>query len=179
MLYYCRFSDWNIDDINSAKVKPLVMVDRLLSRKKLTIIAIASIIGLIVSGYLSFVKLFHTPIYCTPGLGDCQSVNSSQWSEIWGIPVAILGLAGYLAILLIVFFGSKISLVKSYTSELLFGIALFGFLFSAYLTYLELFVLKTICQWCVLSALCMTVIFFTSIFLIKRDRTNSLQIGGK
>lgn len=156
-----------------------MMTDKLWRRKEVTPIWIASIIGLIVSGYLSYVKIFHTPIYCTPGLGDCQSVNSSRWSELWGIPVALIGLVGYLCILFIVFLSHKVTLIKTHTSEFLFGLGLFGFLFSAYLTYLELFVLRTICQWCILSALCMTVIFIASIFLIKRDRPNSLLIGGK
>ena len=155
------------------------MIDILIKRKELTTICIASIIGLIVSSYLSYVKLFHTAIYCTPGLGDCQSVNSSQWSVLWGIPVAVFGVIGYLAILFIVYFGPKLAIFKPYIRSSLFGLGLFGFLFSAYLTYIELFVLHTICQWCILSALCMTVIFISSIFLIKRDRPNSLQIGGK
>lgn len=142
-----------------------------------TIIWIAALIGLLVSGYLTYVKLFNAPIYCTPGLGNCESVNSSQWSSIWGIPVAIFGFLSYLAILFLVFLGPKITLIRKYSMLFIFGISLFGFLYSLYLTFLELFVIKAFCQWCIISALCMTVIFIASIFLIKRkqDLNNNIR----
>ena len=133
-----------------------------------TVIWIAAIIGLVVSGYLAYVKVFQQPIYCTPGLGDCVTVNSSQWSELWGIPIALFGVLSYLAVLFLVFFGQKITFLKRYSGFLVFGISTFGFLYSLYLTYLEIFVLKTICQWCLVSALCMTAIFVASILWIKR-----------
>jgi uncharacterized membrane protein len=132
------------------------------------VIWIAAFIGLAVSGYLAYVKLFHQPIYCTPGLGDCVTVNSSQWSVLWGIPLAVFGMLSYLAVLFLVFFGQKIAFLTRYSRLIVFGIGTFGFLYSLYLTYLELFVLKAICQWCLVSALCMTVIFIASILWIKR-----------
>lgn len=138
--------------------------------KEISVIWIASLVGLVVSGYLSYVKLFHAPIYCTPGLGDCATVNASQWSLLWGIPIAVLGMLSYLAVLLLIFLGPRIEFVKTFSRQAIFGISLFGFLFSMYLTYLELFIIKTMCQWCVISAISMTVIFIASIFSIKRSR---------
>lgn len=131
---------------------------------------ISSLIGLIVSGYLTYVKLFNQPIYCTPGLGDCQTVNSSQWSELWGIPIALFGMISYLAILLLVFISPRIPFLKMYNKFFVFGIGTFGFLYSLYLTYLELFIIKTICQWCLVSAICMTIIFIFSIFNLRRSQ---------
>lgn len=143
--------------------------------KKLSIIAVvASIIGFLDSAYLSYVKFSHTPIYCTPGLGDCSSVQNSQWSEIWGIPIAILGALAYLALLGIFLFEKKNRLLAKYADYLLFGISFFGFLYSLFLTYLEFFVIHALCQWCILSALCMTIIFIVTIVRLtdQQLRTN-------
>ncbi len=145
----------------------------------ITVIWIFSLVGFIVAAYLSYVKLFHAPIYCTPGLGDCATVNASQWSELWGIPIALFGMISYLAILLLVFLGPKIAFLRPYVKLLIFGIGLFGFLFSFYLTYLEFFVIKMTCQWCILSAICMTTIFVASIFLIQQGSYTKTQLGGK
>jgi uncharacterized membrane protein len=142
---------------------------------KTTIFAlVASIIGFIDSAYLTFVKFTDTPIYCTPGLGDCATVQNSPYSELWGIPLALLGSLTYLALILLYLFGQKMRLFKSIQLHLVFGLGLFGFLFSLYLTYLEFFVIRALCQWCVLSALCMTAIFITTIIQLKRNQFQSI-----
>ena len=128
-----------------------------------TIILLASILGTIDSGYLSYAKVVKAPLVCTPGLGDCNAVNSSPYSVLLGVPVAYIGLAGYLAILLVVLFGEKIKFIKPYTLYGLFGMSLVGFLCSVYFTYLEFWVIKAVCQWCLVSALVMTVIFVTTL----------------
>jgi len=132
------------------------------------ILTIATILGLADAGYLSYVKLVKIAPYCTPGLGDCQTVNLSQWAYIMGIPVAYLGFLTYLAILFLILFSHKIALLKGYEDFLLFFIGLVGFLFSAYLTYIEAFVLHAWCQWCVLSAILMTAIFVISVIKLAR-----------
>jgi uncharacterized membrane protein len=142
------------------------------------IIVIASMIGLLDSIYLSYIKLTNTAIYCTPGLGHCDVVNSSQWSELWGIPLAIYGIIGYSILLFLAVFGNRIKILSPYNELLLFATSLAGFLFSLYLTYLELFVIKAICQWCVLSALMMTVIFFTIIYKLVVKSAQFTTSGG-
>lgn len=132
-----------------------------------TVIWVASFVGLAVSAYLTYIKFSHAAIYCTPGLGDCDAVNTSRWSELWGIPIALFGMISYAALLVLVFWGSKISLVRDYNNLFIFGIGTFGFLFSLYLTYLELFVIQAICQWCLVSAICMAIIFIASIIRLK------------
>jgi uncharacterized membrane protein len=132
------------------------------------LIFIASVIGLLDSGYLSYVKLTQIELYCTPGLGDCASVNASQWSHLFGIPVAYLGFASYLAILLLILFGKKIRIVAPYQEYIFFFITLIGTLFSGYLTYIEAAVLHTYCQWCVLSALMITMLFILSVIKLAR-----------
>lgn len=128
-----------------------------------TVLLIATFIGLADSAYLSYVKFANIAPYCTPGLGNCQTVMLSQWAYVMGIPVAYLGLLSYLAILVLVLFGKKIRFIKPFVEYLLFFISLIGLLFSAYLTYIEAFVLRTWCQWCLLSAIMMAVIFVFSV----------------
>ena len=132
--------------------------------RKTTIITLAaSFIGFIVSTYLTYAKLAHRTVYCTPGLGDCNSVQNSQWSSSWGVPVAFLGMIGYLALIMIYLFESKNHLLSRNADYLLFGISFFGFIYSIFLTGIEIFVIHAFCQWCLISALCMTLIFITTI----------------
>ena len=129
---------------------------------------ITSIIGLIDAGYLSYSKLNSIELVCTKAVGDCNSVNASQWSTLAGIPIAYLGFLSYAAIILLILFGKKIKFLVPYNEYLFFFITLVGFLFSAYLTYIEAFVLKTFCQWCVVSALMMTILFSISVIKLAR-----------
>lgn len=153
------------------------MKDKEIIIKRLrTIIWITALVGLLVSGYLAYVKIFDTPIYCTPGLGDCATVNSSSYSELWGIPIAFFGILSYLAILVLIFLGERLRLVKEYRVFIIFGISFFGFLYSLYLTYLEIFVIHAICQWCVLSGLCMTIIFAASIYWLKQNQDSNYTL---
>ena len=140
-----------------------------------TIIWITALVGLLTSGYLTYVKVFDTPIYCTPGLGDCTTVNSSTYSELWGIPIGIFGVLSYLVILLFVLLGDRYRLVKHNQVLVIFGISFFGFLYSLYLVYLEIFVIHAMCQWCVLSGLCMTIIFTASLFWLKHKQETNLH----
>lgn len=132
------------------------------------LIYIASIIGLFDAGYLSYTKITATELYCSPGLGSCETVNASQWSSIFGIPVAYLGFLTYAAILILVLFGKKVKIVAPYQEYLFFFITLVGILFSGYLTYIEAAVLHTYCQWCVLSATMMLILFITSVIKLAR-----------
>lgn len=142
------------------------------------VIWVAAVIGLLDSIYLSYVKITQTPIYCTPGLGHCETVNASRWSEIWGIPVAIFGIMAYFVVILILILGNHVKWINNYQNFLLFGVSFSGFLFSLYLTYIELFVLHTICQWCILSAISITAILIAVITRLKAKKLVLFQQGG-
>ena len=102
--------------------------------------------GVLVSAYLTWTYLNGAVPVCVGGSGGCETVQTSRYSEILGIPVAALGLFAYATMLLCaVLRGEKAALSGVF-------VALIGVLFSAYLSYLELFVLRAICQWCVASA---------------------------
>jgi uncharacterized membrane protein len=147
--------------------------------KSLLIIWIFGVLGLLDSLYLSYVKIARTPIYCTPGLGDCAAVNSSRWSEVLGIPVAVLGVVAFGALILTLILLNRNKWIGKYYNLILFGISFSGFLFSLYLTFIELFVLKTVCQWCLLSALSITVILVAVIIRLKFKTSVLVDQGGK
>ncbi len=135
--------------------------------KAIKFIIVLSIIGLIDAIYLALIKFLSKPEMCLPGLGDCWSVNMSSYSSIYGIPVSILGALAYIALLLILFIEIKQPNLRNILVKFGFGITCAGFLFSIYLTYLELFVIHAVCPFCVISAIVMTVLFIIYIFRLK------------
>lgn len=138
--------------------------------KKTNLIALsAAIIGAIDAIYLSWIKFSHNETLCAPGLGDCFTVNTSRYSEIYGIPIALFGLAAFLFIIAILLGESRCSFLQENGSLLLFGVSLIGVLYSAYLTYLEAYIILAWCPYCVLSATMITIIFITSIYRLKED----------
>lgn len=138
--------------------------------KKTNLIALsAAIIGAIDAIYLSWIKFSHNETLCAPGLGDCFTVNTSRYSEIYGIPIALFGLAAFLFIIAILLGESRCSFLQENGSLLLFGVSLIGVLYSTYLTYLEAYIILAWCPYCVLSATMITIIFITSIYRLKED----------
>jgi uncharacterized membrane protein len=123
-----------------------------------------SLIGLGVAAYLTYVETQSVEAFCGP-VGDCNSVQSSSYAKIWGIlPVGLLGAAGYIAILA-AWFGArqKWGWLSQYAPVALFGMALFGTIFSIYLTYLELYVIYAVCIWCISSAIIITLLLLVSL----------------
>lgn len=114
-------------------------------------------IGLCVSLYLVSVKVFPSTPYCF-GVGDCEAVNTSSYSEILGIPIALLGALAYAAILASLILETKTPLLRRWGPLFEFGLALAGTLYSAYLTYIEVAVITKICPYCVTSAIAITLV---------------------
>jgi len=122
---------------------------------------ISSAIGLVDSIYLGYVKLTHQEVYCG-GSGACESVNNSPYAEINGIPIAYLGVFAYIVILVLILMESRGGFWGEYSPIVVFGMTLAGFLYSVYLTYIEIYVLHAICPYCVVSAIVMLVLFIVS-----------------
>lgn len=127
-------------------------------------------LGFLDSVYLTWVKVANRYALCGP-IGDCASVNSSQYSEIYGIPIALLGAAAYLVIILLLLVEARGGFWLDYGPGLVFGISLAGVLYSAYLTYIEVAVLKAICPYCVVSAIILVLLLVLSMqrFLREQD----------
>lgn len=115
--------------------------------------AVLGLLGLAVATYISIVEAGGGSPVCVAGSTGCHTVAESDYAELAGINVAFIGVIGYLSILASVFIGGD----PGRAAGLFF--TLIGFGFSLYLTYLELFVIDAICQWCVASAVIMTLSF--------------------
>jgi uncharacterized membrane protein len=120
-------------------------------------------IGLCLAAYLTYLHYSGTTPPCSIKGNPCSQVQKSRYSEFVGIPVALIGLLGYIAIL-----GSLLAPEDERTRFVTTVLTVGGFGFSAYLTYRELFTLHKICEWCVSSALLMTVIMCLSIWRYLR-----------
>jgi len=116
---------------------------------------VLNVIGLGVAAYLTYIHYTGLKgLVCPTGGGSCLQVQSSVWSRIDGIPVALIGLIGYAAILV-----SQLAPEREESRLATLGLTMVGVGFSAYLTYRELFSIHAICEWCVSSAVIMTLLF--------------------
>ena len=124
------------------------------------LIPLLSVIGIGVAGYLAYVELNQVEAVCGP-VGNCNTVQQSEYATLFGIlPIGVLGIMGYLVI--IILWLARLLDLPGYTRILnlgLFGITLFGLLFSIYLTFLEPFVIGATCIWCLSSAVIMAILF--------------------
>ncbi len=128
-----------------------------------------SLIGIIDSGYLSWIKISHSEEKCIAGIGNCVLVNSSAYSEIYKIPVAYFGLLAYLIIFILMVSSGSTIMFASSIPFLLFGITLIGFLFSSYLTYVQFGILHAYCPYCLLSAVTTTCLFIISTIMLVKE----------
>ncbi|HVQ58995.1 MAG TPA: vitamin K epoxide reductase family protein [Solirubrobacterales bacterium] len=116
-------------------------------------IAFVATLGVGVATYIAIVESGGGSPVCLAGGSGCRTVAESSYSHIAGINVAIFGILGYLGILATAFAVSDAARFAG------FALALGGFGFSIYLTYIEIFKIEAICQWCVGSAVLMTILF--------------------
>jgi uncharacterized membrane protein len=119
---------------------------------------VITVIGVALTAYLTIVHYAGITVLCTTAHNSCEAVQTSIYSHVLGIPVALLGLIGYVLILT-----ALLAPDRELTRIATLGLALFGFGFSLYLTYREVFTLKEICEWCVSSAGLLTVLFVLSV----------------
>lgn len=137
--------------------------------KRLQQITIAlAIIGLLVSIYMTIYKFTSNEAMCIGSTG-CSEVNASRYSEINGIPVAVLGVVGYAAILALLFLEQRPGFFQQNGTMLFFGVSLVGFLFTIYLIYLEIALIKAYCPFCLASQAVMIAIFIISVIRLARQ----------
>jgi uncharacterized membrane protein len=122
---------------------------------------VLAILGLLDSIYLTWVKFTGKYALCGP-IGNCESVNTSKYSEIFGIPIALLGAGAYLVIILLLLIESRSSFWEEFSLVVVFGTSLIGVLYSIYLTYIEIAVLMAICPYCVISAIILVLLLVLS-----------------
>jgi uncharacterized membrane protein len=129
------------------------------------------LLGLVVAIYLAYVEVKHVEAICGP-VGECNIVQGSDYALLVGVPVAVWGVLNYLAV-------GGLWTAQRYLpgrwanlSVLgLLGLTLFGTLFSIYLTFLELFVIRAICAWCLSSAVITTMAMLLVVFPVTRGES--------
>jgi uncharacterized membrane protein len=114
-------------------------------------IAAVALAGLGIAGYLTYVHYAGVKPVCLSS-GGCETVQSSRYAKLAGVSVAVLGLAGYVVVFATAWLRGEFAKLVGAAA------ALVGFGFSLYLTYREVFTIQAICQWCVASAVVMTVL---------------------
>lgn len=137
-----------------------------------TLIWVFIIIGLLISGYLTGVKFTEEPlakqlfgiepqimVCMANSVFNCSTVQNSVYAKFMGIPIAYLGFGMYLTLALIFAFENRSTFLKENGKLLMFGIALFAWVFSMYLVYLQFVVLQALCQWCLTHELNITILF--------------------
>lgn len=132
------------------------MTDRTVHRA----LAVLSLLGVAIAGYLTYIHYRGVDPVCT--FGGCERVQNSEYAQLAGVPVPVIGLVGYGGIL-----GSL--LVRGELARLATAaMSYIGFAFSMYLTYREIFTIRAICQWCVASAIVMTLIAILATIRVLR-----------
>ena len=137
-------------------------------------IAVLALIGAFIATYLTLYKIGVIG-QLTCSIHGCETVNSSRWATFLGFPVAAWGVAFYAAMFVVALIGiSQKFEDQRNISQALAVMSGIGVLFSAWLTYLELFVIHAVCMWCVSSAVVVTIIFVLSLRDL-RERTGSIE----
>ncbi len=132
------------------------------SRALRVVMIVLATVGLGVASYLTYVHYSGIPPVCTAGT-SCLQVQTSVYSKLAGVPVALIGLIGYVAIL------ASLLARENETGRLAtLALTLAGFGFSVYLTYRELYSIHAICEWCVSSAGIMTILTCLAVWRFLR-----------
>lgn len=132
-------------------------------------IAFLALGGGLVSGYLLLHKLGMSELACA--VGRCEVVQASPYAVFLGFPVAGWGVLGYAALLTVAVIGTHPAWAGHRAiPRALLALGAVGFAFSTHLTYVELFVLRAICQWCLISYAAITAIFVLAVAAWIRER---------
>jgi uncharacterized membrane protein len=131
-------------------------------------IVLLALVGLLIALYLWLYKLgFIGTLQC--GTGSCEYVQTSRYAELLGMPVAFYGVGGYAVLFVVGLAGVQPRFVADRRVALLLAaLSSLGLAFTVYLTYIELFVLRAVCRWCVASAVIITALWALSMWDVRR-----------
>ncbi len=124
---------------------------------------VLSVIGVALASYLTYVHYAGITVACVQGHNECEAVQTSIYSKVAGVPVALMGLIGYVLITLTLLLRENEN-----TRFATLALTLGGFAFSCYLTYREVFSLEKICEWCVSSAILLTILMCLALWRFLR-----------
>lgn len=128
------------------------------NRPLLALLALSGV-GVAIAGYLTYVHFDESALVCT--VGGCETVQQSTYSTLFGVPIAALGLLMFLTVAFLSWarLSQRLSIPRDIATIASWTLLFTSLLYYAYLTYIEIWVLEAICQWCVLSSLVALVMF--------------------
>lgn len=127
------------------------------------------VVGLLVSGYLTYVKITDVPAACVEGsVFNCDAVQAHPMSSIAGIPIALPGFLTYLVLGALTLFSDRHPFLRQYGLLMFFGLVLTGWLYSMFLVYAQFEIIRALCMWCLTHELVITLLFIISIFRLRR-----------
>jgi uncharacterized membrane protein len=132
---------------------------------------VITVIGLFVASYMTVYKFTSQEVQDAMCVGShgCSVVNASPYSEVRGIPVALIGVVGYIVLLTVQLLERRPGVVQDNGTLIFFGISVTGFLFTVYLIFVEIALIKAYCPFCITSQVAMTLLFVISVIrLIKQ-----------
>lgn len=152
----------NLDRSSATQLKPH---HKMLPKWLIWAIIIVSFLGFLDASYLTIAHYTGSQLNCSIIKG-CDQVTTSSYSEIFGIPVALLGMFYYLTVLLLTlfYFDSKNQTIL----KLIFPLTCLGLIASAWFMYAQIFIIKALCQYCIVSAITSTTLFILGISTLKK-----------
>jgi uncharacterized membrane protein len=118
-----------------------------------------ALVGLGIASYLTYTRYSGATIACATG--GCETVQSSSYAELAGIPVAVIGLVGYALIFVTAFVAGEVAALAA--TALTVG----GFAFCVYLVYVQLALIDAVCQWCIGSDVVMLLLVVVSLLRLR------------
>lgn len=129
-------------------------------------------IGLFDATYLTSAHYAGKAVTCSI-LGGCEKVTTSAYATVAGVPVALIGALYYLSVILLILAYQETK--RRDVLKLIAALSGAGFLFSLWFVYLQVFVIKALCLYCLVSATSSTVLFLIALYLIKPQRPSPIQ----
>jgi uncharacterized membrane protein len=126
-------------------------------------VGVLALLGLGIAGYLTYLHYAGGSPYCISGGGGCEQVQESEYAKLAGIPVAVLGLVAYAALLVTALVPGPVAAAAGA------GIALAGVAFSAWLLYAQLALIDALCQWCVANDVVIALAAIAAVWRLRKS----------
>jgi uncharacterized membrane protein len=129
----------------------------------LWISALLVIIGLVITGYMTWTKIANVPLECTnEGFINCAVVENSAWAYILTIPTSAWGMSAHVMIGTVLLLARRQPFFQQYGIYIIFGIAVFAAMYHSYLIYVSVAILRALCPWCLAAATTMFLQLITT-----------------
>jgi uncharacterized membrane protein len=140
-----------------------------ISARTLSLIVLA--LAILVSGYLSYLKLTSTAAICVTDNAafDCGTVLNSVYSELFGVPIAYIGFFTNILIVALLLLQDRVNFMRSFGTMLIFGVVLIPTLFSVYLIYVQAALIGKFCPWCLTHEALIFVVFGISLWRVAQE----------